>query len=692
MRLLNITATSHPDGNRIDLAWEYPDPAQPPGVRVVRGEGSHPVTPDGGVVVKHGTGFSAVTDTGLLGEHVYYYTLFPFTQDPPVYDPDPHNVATAMATSPYGFAGQLYALLPAIYRRYDAERPPAGRGGPPLATDPGQLRGFLDLPGGELDRLYSLNRAALLLTNLDRVDGRLLPLLAQWIGWRTDYRLPVGAQRNEIRFAPRIYPTVGSVPTLDATVARVTGWASRAKEFVHNVARSNRPERLNLWWALRDAGGDWAAPALASLNFAYSGRPAGVHEADGSALFFYHTYRQHGWDIWAKRFADGAWQPSEPVTDQPGADMNPAAALQGDRLWLFWQTYDPTQPPPGRHWRISFATRTGTTWTAPALFGDAATQRRLPAAVADNAGGLWLFWLERMSGTWQLRYNRHDGTDWQLATPAVLPLDNGQAPQVEDDLYVLFHPASATQRLWLFWARHEPGGPPGQSRWSIVYRVKQGLDPAAVDWSPIRPLPKISPSDYHDRQPAALLSAAGDIEVFWSSTQHGGWSVVLSTLAVGTLTWGASQQVAVSPYAQRAPLAVGAGPGTLLVYRSNESIAYTSGVYSATSTLDHRYAGTTTVDTGGAAKLALRGTFEDFQTYTYDTGSGGARTNDDRISRDTVGLYLTPTVTDPAQVNAGIARLAGVLADFLPVTTRPVFTTPVPGTPDSPTELGGHRG
>ena len=253
------------------------------------------------------------------------------------------------------------------------------------------------------------------------------------------------------------------------------------------------------------------------------------------------------------------------MTDQPGADMNPAAALQGDRLWLFWQTYDPAQPPAGRHWRISFATRTGTTWTAPAIFGDAATQRRLPAAVADNTGGLWLFWLERMSGTWQLRYNRHDGTDWQLAAPAVLPLDNGQAPRVEDDLYVLFHPASATQRLWLFWARHEPGGPPGQSRWSIVYRIKQGLNPAAADWSPIRPLPKTSPSGYHDRQPAALLSTAGDIEVFWSSTQHGGWSVVLSTLAVGTLTWGAGQQVAVSPYSQRAPLAMDAGPGTLLV-------------------------------------------------------------------------------------------------------------------------------
>jgi len=676
VRLLDITATAHRDGNRIDLSWTNPDPAGAPGVRVVRREGSHPAGPDDGVVVAHGTGTGTASDTGLAGERVYYYTLFPFRGDPPVYDPDPHNQASAMAIALYDFAGLLYAMLPALYRRFDADRLPRPATTAPADAGKGVLRRFLDLPGGELDRLYSLTRAALAFADLDRVDGRLLPLLAQWIGWRTNFGLPVGAQRNEIRFAPRIYQAIGGVPTLDATVARVTGgWANRTKEFVHNVARSNQPERLTVWSALRDPGGTWGAPALASVNSGYDGRPAAVRDADGSVLALYHTQRRHGWDIWVKRFTTaGGWEPSQPVVDRAGADKYPSAARQGNRLWLFWQSYDPGQPAADRHWRVWSATRTGTAWSAPQLFGDPATERRSPVAVADGTGGLWLFWLELLAGTWQVRYNRHDGTAWQLATPTTLPLDAAQPPRVEADLFGLFHPTSASQPLWLFWARQAPGGPAGQTRWSVVYRIKQGLDPAATDWSPIRALPKTGGGGYHDREPAGLLAAAGNLELFWSSTQNGGWSVLRNTLAIGPLTWGTNQQVLpASPVTRRAPLAVDTGAGTLLAFRSNQSIGYASTVFGATRTLDHRYAGTTTVDTGGAAKLGLRGQFEDFQTYTYDTGVGGVRGNDDRIARDTVGLFLTPTTADSAQIQAVISRLAGELADFMPVTARAVF-------------------
>jgi hypothetical protein len=676
MKLLNITATAHPGGNQIDLSWAYPPSAQRPGVRVVRREGTHPITINDGVLVANGAGITSASDTKLVGERVYYYTLFPFSGSPSQEDPDPHNRASAMALSPYDFAGQIYAMLPAIYRRYDAERTLPEGIGLPADRDKGELRRFLDLPGGELDRLYSLARAAFDLVDLDRVDGRLLPLLAQWIGWQTNYSLPVGTQRNEVRFAPRIYQTVGGVPTLDATVARVTALANRTKEFVHNVARTNQPERLNLWFALRDNAGIWAPSALASVNFAYDGRPAVVREADGSALFFYHTRREHGWDIWAKRFAAGAWGPSRPVVDRPGIDKNPAVALQGSKLWLFWQSYDPDRPPADRRWQIWFSTRTGTDWSPPAVFGDDATERRMPAAVADNTGGVWLFWLERVAGIWQVRYNRHDGNGWQVNTPQLLPLDGGQAPRVEDDLFVLFHPTSANQRLWLFWARHEPGGPAGQTRWSIVYRIKQGLDPAAADWSPIRPLPKAGAGGYHDRQPAALLAAGGDIELFWSSTQDGGWAVSRNTLAISPLTWGTNQRLGTGAATRRAPLAFDTGTGTLLAYESNQSIAYASDAYGATHTLDHRYAGTTTVDTTGAAKLALLGRFDDFQTYTYDTGSNGQRTDSNRVARDTVGLYLAPTAAAPQVTDEAISRLAGVLAEFMPVTARAVLIRP----------------
>ena len=368
---------------------------------------------------------------------------------------------------------------------------------------------------------------------------------------------------------------------------------------------------------------------------------------------------------------DGQWQPSAPVVDQPGIDMHPAAALQGSSLWLFWESYDPNQPPGERKWRINFRTRTAGLWSYAAVFSDSATARRMPAAAVDNAGGLWLFWLEQTAAGWGVKYNRHDGANW---LPAALdfPADGGQDPRVENDLNVLFHPTSPSQRLWLFWARHEAGGPPGQSRWTVAYRIKQGLDPAAADWSGVSTLPKNAPGD-HEREPSPLVAPDGGIELFYSSTRSGGWTLWHDPLDIGTLAWGAAQQLTNTPYANRAPLAVDTGAGTLLVYRSNESLAYTSTVYGATQTLDGRYCGATTADTRNTAKLALRGKFEDFLAYTYDAGDNGLRTNEDRIARDTIGLFLGTGTDDPDQISAKLSRLANVLVEFLPITERAVF-------------------
>ena len=103
--------------------------------------------------------------------------------------------------------GGCTSLLPAIYRRFDAARLPAPDSGLEGADlERGALRRFLDLPGSQLDQLYSLARAALGLLDLDRVDGRLLPLIGQWIGWPTDLRLPVDAQRNELPLRARAVP------------------------------------------------------------------------------------------------------------------------------------------------------------------------------------------------------------------------------------------------------------------------------------------------------------------------------------------------------------------------------------------------------------------------------------------------------------------------------------------------------
>lgn len=687
MRLLNITATPNPIGNRIDLHWKMPDFAPYPRVRVVRREGTYATSPNpasakDGVVVPELLDQNYAVDSDLKGETTYYYALFPFKTTGPnntiiIDNPqeeqiDPHNRVSAMASAPYNFGEQMHELLPAIYQRYDTVLPrdiPDGM----LKEDKqrGQLRRFLDLPGTQLDQFYSFARAMQDLYNLDRVDGRLLPLLAEWIGWKTDHRLEIAAQRNEIKNALAIYETIGLIPTVEATVKRISGWESRTKEFVHNVFLSNRPERLNIWARQRDTVGTWSVPTQPlSLNFAYEGRPATVRDGSGTFWLFYHTLRKDHWEIWYKTSPDGKeWTPSQPLTNLGGIDKHPATALQGAMLWVFWDTYNEAE----KKWRIDFRQRSGGAWFPIQTFADATTERRLPSTVTDNAGGLWLFWLEKVGTQWQLKYNRHDGTNWQLNSAATFPLDGGTDSRAEGDVFVLFHPTSANQRLWVFWARQEPLGAE-QTHYTIVYRVKRGIDPTnGSDWENIRTMTKVGAGDYHDREPGPLLNVTGNIELFWSSNQAGNWSIWRNTLDITTHTFGATpEQITNDPYTQRSPLAIPIGADTLLIYRSSESLTYTSPVYTATQTVDYRYAGSTTADTHNTAKIALRGKFEDFQGYTYDTGLSGQRTNENWYARDTIGLYLTPDTADLDEIAVKKSRINQVVGEFMPITDRVV--------------------
>lgn len=658
MRLENIIAVPHPDGNRIDLKWENPDPVNYPGVRVMRREGTHPTSHNDGVIVAEGIGLTHAKDINLKGETVYYYALFPYKGNPPEYQIDLHNRASAMATAPYNMAGQMMELLPAIYHRYDQEK--------------GQLRRFLDMPGGQLDQLYSVAKAMLNLHNLDKVDGRLLPLLAQWIGWRTDYNLEIEKQRNEIRNAPDIFKTIGIIPNAEATVKRLINWECRTKEFVHNVFLSNRPERLNIYLRQRGSDSKWSEPKEPlSLDFAYEGRPAIVRDTDGTIYLFYHTLKKGQWNIWYKTYQeDKGWAPSQPLTDRAGIDKYPAAVIRGATLWVFWSVFDETE----QKWRIDFCTCTGGIWSFIDVFKSPAEteplpERKQPCAVADNTDGLWLFWLERVGVRWQMKYNRHDGTAWGSAV--TFPLDGTDDPRVEADTFVLMHPTDATKPLWVFWARQEPVAEPGQTRWTIGYRTKGNTNLDDTGWSNIEPF-SATPLGYHDREPAAIVNG-NNIELFWSSNRDGSWSIWRNILNITTSNWEDPEKVADSLYSQRDPLPLLVSGQTLLTYRSNESLSYDSKVYGATETVDFRYAGCITVDTGNARKNSLHGRFEDFQTYTYDTGKNGQRTDEDWYARDTVGVYLTPNTESKELIARNHKVVKSVLRQFLPIQVQPVF-------------------
>ena len=781
MRLKSVTAKPHPQGYRIDVAWVNPNPAAFPGVRLVRRTGTHPAAPDDGVVVAEGMNLPftlvpegrayTIPDTGLRGDTVYYYTLFPYTQNPPDYRLDPENRTSAPASASYAMGQRMYGMLPAIYHRYDAALP--------AGVTPAFLRTFLELPGGELDLLHSLARGILDLPDVDRVDGRLLPYLAQWIGWDTNHRLEVATQRNELRSAPYLYRTIGIVPTVEATIKRVLGWESSAKEFVHNVARSNAPERLNPWTLRRGPGGGaWAEmDAPLSVDFDHEGRPAAATDGDGVLWLFFSTLRNSRWDLWCKtlrtfavdialqpdleggtatpdvrqafaaegfplppevevrtvggqwelaapdgsdrfvvRAEDGAlavfhWAPSERLTNDLAVDKHPAALAYGGALHLFWDSYDPAT---GR-WRILRRTRSGGAWSAPATFGDPETDRRGPALVADDTGGVWVFWMEKRAGGWELRYIRGDGDSWESEPSHAFPADGGASPRVHGDLFAHFQPASGgdpVPRLWLFWSR-KAKAPDGTTRWQIAYRAATGLDPSAVtvlhawspdfpdhlsvdtgalpvdlsvrtyyvnrplEWSPVFVLPG-SGTDFGAREPAAAAMEGGGVELFYASDRDGGWGVWRRALtAADPPAWSPAVRLTSGPWTQSGPLPCPVAGGTLLLYRSNQSVRYGSRVYRATGTVDARHAGSTTADARNLAKNALRESYDDFATYVYDAGEKGVRTDRDWYARDTVGIYLDAPTDDQGLIVRNRNLITKVLRQFLPAPVRVVFIIPI---------------
>lgn len=708
MTISELTATPRPEGNQVEVTWKGPDAVRvarrqlaypdPPFAAGPAAEGSRRPAAEGVIVADSDPAVPALTkletlpedrrrvvDTGLRAETVYYYQVFPYSGTPPSYHADPANRVSAMATGPYDFAGLLYRLLPAIYHRYDTVLPAQVLGAAAIeAMDPadlarGQLQRFLELPGKQLDQIYSAVRSLLDLTDLGRVDGRLLPLLAHWIGWRTDHRLDLLRQRAEIRNAPELYRTIGTVAAVEATVLRITGWSSRTKEFIDNVALTNSPERLNLWLVRKD-GRSWRRdPDLLSLDDACGGRSAVVTDAAGAVRLCYPTRKAGRHDIWHKVLhatvlhTDTEWAGSEPAVSRPGTDQDPAAAVQSDGvLWLFWSAYDEV----AQRWRIDFRTRRADGWSAiRTLRADPDVERRSPAVLVDASGALWLFWLERSGRGWKLRYNCFTGEPWAPTASAAkdFPADNGSDPRVESSVSVLFRPPqpgepSRGARIWVLWSRQERvPGEPEQTRWRVVSRFKNGTDPSVTDdWSSIAVLP-VADTLHHDREPSALVDATGNLTAFWSSTRDGSWSVWQADIDPAAHNWGQPAAVTGPPFSDRAPLAFNLGQEVVLTYRSNRSVIYPSPRYQATTTADRRYSGSTTLRTTNTAQIALRGDYRDFTTYISD-----CRSDDRRYAREIVGLYLEPKEDDPDPA-AGRDRLQRALPEFLPATNRAVL-------------------
>ena len=292
----NVRATPHLEGQRIELRWTLPTAAELApdtltGIRVVRRERTFPETPSDGNEVYDGAVVSTLTDAVPRSARTYYYTVF--ARVGTTFVADTRSQASAVATTRYGHARDLYDLLPAIHHRLDSPLGPlelAELGATnPAAVDAlaalgaelqesGQLRRFLDAAAAPLDLMRGLAEALPDLHDADFMRPEFLPIAAAFVGWDLDRTLPVYAQRNEVKAGPRLHRRVGTIPSLRELVTRYTTWHSQVAELAQYLFRSNHPPQLNLFSLLESAPNVFRGTDDAALLL---GLPVGV-EVRGS--------------------------------------------------------------------------------------------------------------------------------------------------------------------------------------------------------------------------------------------------------------------------------------------------------------------------------------------------------------------------------------------------------------------------
>lgn|GEM_PF-3238077 len=279
-----------------------------------------------------------------------------------------------------------------------------------------------------------------------------------------------------------------------------------------------------------------------------------------------------------------------------------------------------------------------------------------PTAFTDAGNNVWLFWSSRRAGPWNIWYSRFDGTTWGAPKQVTGGLEADREPCAVFD---------SAGRIWVSWSRRKTVGLP-RSLWNVFYRTTTDLDfNLAQNWVE-RELAPV-PADFENREPAAIVTAANTIQLFFASSGTDGWHI--RSTQITPASQGAVQPITSGQFSHRAPAALRVGPVTRLWFRNNESREYISSVYPAARTLDSRYGGSTTVVATNAKKISAWEQLDDIQRYSYDT----AKSTQDWYARDTIGIFLTADTSDPKVIEKTSLTIENVVMRFLPIQTRVVL-------------------
>ena len=577
----------------------------------------------------------SVADGGLMAGTVYYYAVF--APDPALlgaFTTDRAWRVAALATGDYGLDERLYGLLPAIHKQYDEPSP--------QRQGEGQLRLFLQIFGGAANLLRSLAEGISLRHDILDAPADALPHLARWIGWEPDLTLDEYAQRRDIRMAPELFRTVGTIPSIRALVGRITGWPCRVKEFVGNIMMTNAPETIHLWelWRRDHDGAVWGVPAAVTVTDGFDGRPASAVDAGGDLWLFWHADRSGRREIWLQRQGVDP-QPRRASLDAPddaaGADTvaeDPAVVATGPRIWLFFSSNR------GGNWDIWARPYDGLPGGGAQRLTDHPAEDRRPAAAVDAGGRLWLFFQSNRRGPTDIWARVFEGGQWGLPLRLTTADFRHESPSVVVD---------AAGRIWLFWA-DDLG-----DRHNLFYQIFDGGAWGAPQ--------QLTSGLQRDKSPSAVFWNSR-IWLFWHANRGGPWRIWGQSTADGVV-WDPPVAVTAEVAGDKEPAAVVTAAGQLrLFFRSRRrGRAYQS----------------RTIDTNDPDMMAGLKTFGDRAHYTYDTGVDDDVMPDEHwYARGRVGLYLTPDTADPAEVGRTIARARDFVEPFRPLPVRFVWLTETP--------------
>jgi hypothetical protein len=411
--------------------------------------------------------------------------------------------ASATATGAYGYGERLYGLLPEADRFYDEPTPDA--------AGIGQLHRFLQIFGAGLDQARGLGDGLLSLHDVMQVDAAYLPRLARWIGWNPDLTQPEPLQRNDILFAPELFASVGTIPTLRALINRMSGWPCQVKEFADNVFLTNGVEAIGLRQIFESTS---ASPGTA---FAAAAPQANIYPLPG--------------------------EPTVTQQDPQAFDAHPATAVDASgTVWLVWHSHRL-----GSEWRASTAytaasvlapySADGNRYRCTTAGTSGATSPTFPQSVGATVTDGTAVWTCIGLGIVRRRvWFQRLGVD---PTPLEAAGDLPDNPSFFDQAACALFDGT---RVWIFWSSNRTGT---VDIWARALTPGNPLTPA--------PAMQLTEDGVNDGNTAAVRDSTGRIWVFWESRRRGPSDVWAITSTDGGTTWSAPSRITTSTRSDHAP-------------------------------------------------------------------------------------------------------------------------------------------